>query len=256
MHKLTSIALLFIILISRTSSFAQCHHTGSHVHHSSSHSHVHFSSHGHSHYHYHSHERHSSYNRGYSSGSALGYGARLSDPLRGTHEIAAGAGAESAWQLLDKNVVSATPNYFGSYRYFITNGVAIGFSAGTQTTSGTDTCNCLVPGTQPGKGPLYDFKTTTVTVAAELTWVLFSKNSFQAYEGVAAGVSYYNERDSYADKTTSLLSGYKFNGQLTLAGIRFGRALGGFVELGFGYKGLINGGISYQAGYKKAHRFG
>jgi hypothetical protein len=35
-------------------------------------------------------------------------------------------------------------------------------------------------------------------------------------------------------------------GQLTLMGIRFGRALGGFFEFGFGSYGIINAGLSYK----------
>ena len=36
--------------------------------------------------------------------------------------------------------------------------------------------------------------------------------------------------------------------QYTPIGVRYGGRLGGFVELGLGYKGVINGGISYKFG--------
>ncbi|MCK4288204.1 MAG: hypothetical protein KAW86_03280, partial [Bacteroidales bacterium] len=37
-----------------------------------------------------------------------------------------------------------------------------------------------------------------------------------------------------------------FNFQITAVGVRLGKSLGGFMELGFGYKGLLNFGLSYQ----------
>jgi hypothetical protein len=263
MHKLTFITLLIFIIGSHTASFAQCHHT-IHVHHSSGHVHARTGSHTHyhSHYssHYHSHDRGSSsgyyWNRSNGGDSHSIYGFRFDVPLRGTNEITAAAGAESSWQLNDKDVTVATPNYFGTYRYYITNGLALGISVGTQTTSGKDTCNCTVPGTQPGKGPLYDFSTRTITVGAELTWVIASEQFFQVYQGLGAGVSFFDEHDTYPDKTTSSLTGIRYVGQVTLGGLRFGRALGAYVEIGYGYKGIVNGGLSYQAGHRKSHKFG
>ncbi len=37
-----------------------------------------------------------------------------------------------------------------------------------------------------------------------------------------------------------------FTGQLTAVGFRVGKTLAGFAELGFGYKGIVNAGLSYQ----------
>jgi hypothetical protein len=38
----------------------------------------------------------------------------------------------------------------------------------------------------------------------------------------------------------------RFNYQITPIAFRFGNNIGGFVELGFGYKGIFNGGIFFN----------
>ena len=72
---------------------------------------------------------------------------------------------------------------------------------------------------------------------------------------VLPGIAPFTETDHYANGTSSSFSGYNFTGQATILGLRFGRALGGFVELGYGYKGIADGGISYDPDYKKHHPF-
>ena len=72
---------------------------------------------------------------------------------------------------------------------------------------------------------------------------------------VLPGIAPFTETDHYANGTSSSFSGYNFTGQATILGLRFGRALGGFVELGYGYKGIEDGGISYDPDYKKHHPF-
>ena len=37
-----------------------------------------------------------------------------------------------------------------------------------------------------------------------------------------------------------------FNMHVTPLGVRFGKEFGGFVEFGYGYKGILNGGLSYR----------
>ncbi len=49
-------------------------------------------------------------------------------------------------------------------------------------------------------------------------------------------------------------SGAKFGFQATPIGIRVGRQIAGFAELGLGYKGLIHGGLALRVPRKLAHR--
>jgi hypothetical protein len=78
--------------------------------------------------------------------------------------------------------------------------------------------------------------------------VLFSyvnKPSIRIYSGVALGITVDFGRATFDDQEyadNKLWPG----GQLTLMGIRYGRAFGGFFEFGFGSYGIINAGISYK----------
>ena len=45
-----------------------------------------------------------------------------------------------------------------------------------------------------------------------------------------------------------------FNAYCSPVGIKFGKKLGGYIEIGIGYKGMINGGISYRFGKGLIHR--
>jgi hypothetical protein len=66
--------------------------------------------------------------------------------------------------------------------------------------------------------------------------------------GITAG---YDAIISYDIKDKDTLDGKGYsnritNFQITAVGVRLGKSLGGFMELGFGYKGLLNFGLSYQ----------
>jgi hypothetical protein len=237
--KLFQLLVLALLSMSPALCAAQCHHFSSHSH--VSHSHV---SHSHA---YHSH--HCSRSRGSSGRSQQ---VVISDPMKGQQEVTGNIGVASDLQVTDESVKTAGPVYFGSYKYFVTNKLALSISVGTQALSGRDTCNCAA--FPPGSSlALYNFNANALTITTGLTWVYYSKGLLEAYGGAEAGVSILKENDRYSDNTVSSVNAYKFNTQVTLAGLRYGRALGAVVELGFGYRGLLSAGLSYQAGWKKAH---
>ena len=69
------------------------------------------------------------------------------------------------------------------------------------------------------------------------------------YGGASIGLAVfddymYNPQSYYIAKTDR--SGAKFTGQVTPFAIRIGRKVGGFLELGYGYKGIFNFGLSYR----------
>jgi len=152
-------------------------------------------------------------------------------------------GAVSALQAFDNTINSATPNYYVGYRYYVSNRVAIGISVATQTLWGNSVDDYT--------GQPFTFKENTVTFAADLKWMLISHNNFQMYQDISAGVTYYTEDDQYQGLPASSFNGFKFNGQATLLGIRVGRSLGVFGELGIGYRGLVSCGLSYEPGFRR-----
>ena len=94
-----------------------------------------------------------------------------------------------------------------------------------------------------------------ITGAVELQFRYVNKGSFQMYSGLGLGITYGQEQfNAIAEGATSgdrsmILPGYQAN----LIGVRFGKRLAGYLELGFGYKGIMNVGIAYSI-YKFGHK--
>jgi hypothetical protein len=94
------------------------------------------------------------------------------------------------------------------------------------------------------------------TVALELNWLYLNRRHFQLYGGAGVGLSHWLEFDQDKDLSKYTETGNKVGYNLTLLGFRFGGDLGGFVELGAGYKGLVSCGLSYQAGRRRPLAYG
>jgi hypothetical protein len=84
-----------------------------------------------------------------------------------------------------------------------------------------------------------------LTGIARLLFSYVNKPSVRVYSGIGIGFT--------VNFGTGKISDYEYSerriwpgGQLTLMGVRFGRAFGGFFEFGFGSFGIINAGISYK----------
>ncbi len=89
-----------------------------------------------------------------------------------------------------------------------------------------------------------DLKYSYITVGLGTDYRYISKEYFQMYSGAA--VAYTSESIDYAGQGEAPKGDGFFNYQLTAAGFRVGKKLAGFAELGFGYKGIANVGVSYQ----------
>ncbi|WP_254413013.1 outer membrane beta-barrel protein [Dyadobacter diqingensis] len=124
--------------------------------------------------------------------------------------------------------------FFAGYKYFVTDRIAVGAATGFN-----------------GHAHESNFRYTdftgleaqTLTVAGEVTWIYLKRPAIKLY--ATAGLGFYTMRasvDSYHSATTT-------NGataQITPIGIRFGKKLGVFTELGYGYKGILNTGFSIK----------
>ena len=80
---------------------------------------------------------------------------------------------------------------------------------------------------------------------ARVTFNYLHKPVIHMYSGVGIGITINlatSKGTGISESERKLIPG----GQLTLMGIRFGRAFGGFVEFGFGTYGIINAGLSYK----------
>ncbi len=104
---------------------------------------------------------------------------------------------------------------------------------------------------------LYDYETHSSTdetwtatdnLLGALTRITFSylnRPMFRIYSAFALGVIVDCGKVNYNGESFSKRNIYP-GIQLTMFGVRFGRALGGFLEMGFGTSGIVNAGISYK----------
>ncbi len=106
------------------------------------------------------------------------------------------------------------------------------------------------------KGEIYnvgnyegELKRTFLTAAVECQYRYQNFKKVQLYSGVGLGYSFGSETlTPPAGSGSSSKSGninrlaYQFN----VMGIRIGKDVGGFIELGYGYRGIVNAGLSVQ----------
>jgi len=87
------------------------------------------------------------------------------------------------------------------------------------------------------------------TLAIECEYRYVNQGPIQVYSGVGLGFTYATEE--FAPAAESTLTGKTDNisniaYQINAVGVRLGKKYGGFIEFGYGYKGLINAGFSLQ----------
>ena len=195
----------------------------------------------------------------------------------GNHEISVAAGYGTSDQYFDgvtpifmegssnkytNKFVSGA--WFLNYKGYISPEVTIGFTASFEQEKG----DWGVPKEESeDKYPLGIFNRTAFTVAPEISIKYREDNGARIYATFGIGLTTEKEKDifqaayysnaynyySYAGtltgtETTIPNNRVHLNGYFSPFGIRFGNKLGGYFELGIGYKGIINGGISYRLG--------
>jgi len=90
------------------------------------------------------------------------------------------------------------------------------------------------------------FNENILNGAAKLTLNYYNKQSLRIYSSFAFGISIIFGSVSTAGHDMDYERKILPAGQLTMLGIRFGRAFGGFFEFGFGSNAIITGGLSFQ----------
>lgn len=91
-------------------------------------------------------------------------------------------------------------------------------------------------------------ETNYISVMPQIKFLYIAKPAFELYSGLAAGASLRYEEYNSTDQgvKSQKESDIFFAFQANLLGIRVGKKLAGFAELGFGNKGILNAGISYR----------
>jgi hypothetical protein len=150
---------------------------------------------------------------------------------KGKSEISVGFGTLSAYTLINKRPFSTTGVGVLTYRYYVNSKLTFGMGIGYENVERWGSFLSFVP---EFTYSYMDLKESRIRV--------------KLYGGAAAGLSVFNDMYDSRGTTTSKVdeSGVRFSGQATPFGIRVGRKLAAFGEIGFGYKGTFNFGVAYR----------
>ena len=170
---------------------------------------------------------------------------------KGTHEVQLGYGFLSDFQLSEAfsndgdtyyTNTSGTGPLFGSYRFYITDRIAIGGTIGYQY------LNYFWTNSAISLNYTYRESLTLPAIAGEMKFITIDTRHFQAYEILGLGVT--NVSDHITDYPAYFIppkasSGILINYQAS-GGIEIGSNVRWYLELGVGYKGLLNTGICFK----------
>lgn len=138
---------------------------------------------------------------------------------------------------------SSMMGYTASYNYAIQDQWMFGVALAYQNVEG----KLLLNGSASGKS-----SSKVYSLGIETDYRYISKSNFQIYSGLGLGYAFgkttfdLGNKLELKDKNNNNSKINYFTFHVTAVGFRVGKKLAAFAELGFGYKGIINGGLSYQ----------
>lgn len=91
-----------------------------------------------------------------------------------------------------------------------------------------------------------DLQRNFYTIAAEADYRYIKKEKFHLYSGLGLGYTFSNETLMPITGSEKKTSSGNFDFQIIGIGARYGSNVGGFMELGFGYKGIICAGFFFR----------
>jgi hypothetical protein len=150
----------------------------------------------------------------------------------------------------------AIGSIYGGFLYHISNKINFGFNAAFGNYS---TLWAYKDQVGVSSGNTVEFLNNYITLAARFNYNWLVEDKYRFYSGFGAGTSiilseytFKSFDETELENKTFIRSTNSFQPdiQLTLIGIRAGKNLAGFAELGFGYQGIFNVGVSYR--FKKS----
>jgi len=165
-------------------------------------------------------------------------------------ELAGSYGFKSSTELFSSDPYRAqtasSGNMFVTARYFLFNRLALGLSGGMLTAKGSFSGKY-----DPVARGTYEEQINTV--AMEFYYIYFFRRYMEVYTIVGFGPGFYTTTtNTFASASQPASSATETHNavrlQYTPIGVRVGGRVGAFAELGVGYKGLVNAGISFKLG--------
>ncbi len=132
---------------------------------------------------------------------------------------------------------SGSGTFYLGYRYHISKHFSMGIDAAYQS---------ILEEVRNSDERVGNLKRKYITTTALTNISYINRPAFQLYSTISAGYiqgkAYYTPVEGEDESMTDGFFGFQVNP----VGIRFGRTFGGFVELGYGYKGVLNFGLSVK----------
>lgn len=139
---------------------------------------------------------------------------------------------------INPNIDSFNEKYYGpyyvGYRYSIANRVSIGLMFIYDFTKAD---------AKDGEVKVGKFNNTYYTGVLELDFKYINTDNFKLYSLIGGGATIYHQKYSEIGGTKHVNSINFANFQFTPIGIKFGDRFGGYLEAGFGYKGILSAGL-------------
>jgi len=143
---------------------------------------------------------------------------------------------------------------FFTYRRIITKRFSLGLSVGIDNETGDLSYGNPEETGHQEEGVSGNYKVRSYTIAMEGSLTYFKRRYLKLYGYAGLGLTSYTDVYTIYPNPPSWVpvpptspytySETHFNAQLTAFGIRMGRTIAGFIEIGYGYKGLFSTGIS------------
>lgn len=84
------------------------------------------------------------------------------------------------------------------------------------------------------------------TLAGEFEFRYIAKERFKLYSTLGAGATKYDETYTPTTGEVDKNDDIYFNFHVSALGLKFGDKVGGFAEVGFGYKGMVSAGLFFR----------
>lgn len=124
-----------------------------------------------------------------------------------------------------------------TYKYFVAERFAVGGTVGFNN-------DALRGRYQLWTTPEYESK--TVTMAGEVDFYYLKRQNLSLY--ALCGAGFFFTKSNYYNNSSIIVTGKSLDRtmQISPIGIRFGKTFGGFAEVGYGYKGILNMGVNVK----------
>lgn len=135
------------------------------------------------------------------------------------------------------------------YNYSIDELISLGFYTGVSSSSADVIALNSTDPTIPNNVALYNSKVTAYTFMLSAGWNYFQIGALSLSSGLYLGLSYRDETISSkysGDFVRNEKDVFKFAYHLSAIKARYGETIGAFAEIGFGFRGLLNIGLSIE----------